>query len=126
MLLETAYELGAETRTNAEAVEVAEDCQSLCPASGEVLKADVTIGANGSHGICRAILQVSYLPPLVPTVLSVLTLGSNATDTTPYGYSGFVLDHLSAVQIIIKNGDVGGHPLYIATLLSLSHCTKAL
>jgi iron transport multicopper oxidase len=71
--------------------------------------------------------QVSYLPPLVPTVLSVLTLGSNATDTTPYGYSGFVLDHLSAVQIIIKNGDIGNHPLYVPTLvLSLYHCVKAL
>ncbi|KAN0107686.1 Fet3 protein [Russula decolorans] len=57
--------------------------------------------------------QVSYLPPLVPTVLSVLTLGSNATDTTPYGYSGFVLDHLSAVQIIIKNGDIGNHPFHL-------------
>lgn len=60
--------------------------------------------------------QVSYLPPLVPTVLSVLTLGSNATNATPYGYSGFVLDHLSAVQIIIKNGDVGNHPLYVQLL----------
>lgn len=56
MLLETARELGAETRTNAEVVEVAEDCRSVRLASGEVLKADVIIGADGSHGICRAIL----------------------------------------------------------------------
>jgi salicylate hydroxylase len=56
MLLETAHELGAETRTNAEVVEVAEDCRSVRLASGEVLKADVIIGADGSHGICRAIL----------------------------------------------------------------------
>jgi salicylate hydroxylase len=56
MLLETAHELGAETRTNAEVVEVAEDCRSVRLASGEVLKADVIIGADGSHGICRTIL----------------------------------------------------------------------
>jgi iron transport multicopper oxidase len=81
-----------------------------------------------TDGTNRAMFnQVSYLPPLVPTVLSVLTLGSNATDATPYGYSGFVLDHLSAVQIIIKNGDVGNHPLYVAThVLAPSHCTKDL
>jgi iron transport multicopper oxidase len=80
-----------------------------------------------TDGTNRAMFnQVSYLPPLVPTVLSVLTLGSNATDATPYGYSGLVLDHLSAVQIIIKNGDIGNHPLYVPTLvLSLYHCVKA-
>jgi salicylate hydroxylase len=49
MLLETARELGAETRTNAEVVEVAEDCRSVRLASGEVLKADVIIGADGSQ-----------------------------------------------------------------------------
>lgn len=66
-----------------------------------------------SDGTNRAMFnQVSYLAPLVPTTLSVLTLGSNATNSTAYGYSGFVLDHLSAIQIILKNGDVGNHPLY--------------
>jgi hypothetical protein len=56
MLLETARELGAVTRTNAEVVEVAENCRSVRLASGEVLKADLIIGADGSHGICRSIL----------------------------------------------------------------------
>jgi iron transport multicopper oxidase len=62
--------------------------------------------------------QVTYNYPRVPTVLSVLTLGSNATDATAYGTGGFVLDHLSAVQIILKNGDVGKHPLYVSSCLS--------
>ena len=67
-----------------------------------------------SDGTNRAMFNlVSYLAPLVPTTLSVLTLGSNATNSTAYGYSGFVLDHLSATQIILKNGDVGNHPLYV-------------
>lgn len=107
---------------------------SLVPVVVEpMLPVDQTIELEVSFdtmtdGTNRAMFnQVSYLPPLVPTVLSVLTLGSNATDATPYGYSGFVLDHLSAVQIIIKNGDVGNHPLYGPTIaLSLYHCDNAL
>ena len=56
MMLETARELGAETRTNAQVVEVAADCRSVRLASGEVLEADIIIGADGSHGICRSII----------------------------------------------------------------------
>jgi iron transport multicopper oxidase len=69
-------------------------------------------------GTNRAMFNnVSYQIPLVPTVLSVLTLGSNATVPTAYGTGGIVLDHLSAVQIIVKNGDTGKHPLYVLLLL---------
>jgi salicylate hydroxylase len=57
MLLETARELGAETRTNAEVVEVAEDCRSVRLASGEVIKADIIIGADGSRGMCRSLVS---------------------------------------------------------------------
>lgn len=57
--------------------------------------------------------QITYNSPLVPTALSVLTLGPNATDVTAYGTTSFVLDHLSAVQIILKNGDAGKHPLCV-------------
>ncbi|KAH9979432.1 ferroxidase [Lactifluus volemus] len=65
-------------------------------------------------GTNRAMFNnVSYQIPLVPTVLSVLTLGSNATVPTAYGTGGIVLDHLSAVQIIVKNGDTGKHPFHI-------------
>jgi len=57
--------------------------------------------------------QITYNSPLVPTTLSVLTLGPNATDVTAYGTTSFILDHLSAVQIIVKNGDAGKHPLCV-------------
>jgi len=56
MLLETARELGAEIRTHAEVVEIAEDCRSLRLASGKVLEADVIIGADGSRGISRGLV----------------------------------------------------------------------
>lgn len=87
-----------------------------------MLPADRTIELEVSFntmtdGTNRAMFNlVSYHSPLVPTVLSVLTLGSNATDVTAYGTGGIVLDHLSAVEIILKNGDVGKHPLYVQLL----------
>jgi 2-polyprenyl-6-methoxyphenol hydroxylase-like FAD-dependent oxidoreductase len=62
MLLETARELGATTRTNAEVVEIAENCRSVRLATGEVIEADVIIGADGSQGMCRR-LVVSQDPP---------------------------------------------------------------
>jgi iron transport multicopper oxidase len=65
-----------------------------------------------TDGTNRAMFnEISYHPPLVPTVLSVLTLGSNATVATAYGPTSFVLPHLSAVQITLKNGDTNTHPL---------------
>jgi hypothetical protein len=84
-----------------------------------MLPVDRTIELEASFGTMtdgtnRAMFnQISYQSPLVPTVLSVLTLGSNATEATAYGTASIVLDHLSAVQIILKNGDVGKHPLYV-------------
>lgn len=67
-----------------------------------------------SDGTNRAMFnKVSYKPPLVPTVLSVLTLGSNATEVTAYGPASFVIDHLTALQITLKNGDTNAHPLYV-------------
>lgn len=65
-----------------------------------------------SDGTNRAMFnELSYHPPLVPSVLSVLTLGSNATVATAYGPTSFVLPHLSAVQITLNNSDTNIHPL---------------
>jgi len=58
-------------------------------------------------------VAVEPMLPLVPTVLSVLTLGSNATVATAYGPTSFILPHLSAVQITLKNGDSNTHPFHI-------------
>jgi iron transport multicopper oxidase len=51
--------------------------------------------------------------PLVPAVFSALSLGSNATVPSVYGPLSFVVDHLDVIDIVIKNGDVGKHPLYV-------------
>ena len=68
MLLETARELGAKTRTNAEVVDIAEDCRSVRLATGEVIEADVIIGADGSQGMCRR-LVVPQDPPKATGVM---------------------------------------------------------
>ena len=49
--------------------------------------------------------------PLVPTVFSELTLGSNATIQQAYGPLSVVLNHLEVIDIVIQNTDTGKHPL---------------
>jgi iron transport multicopper oxidase len=53
----------------------------------------------------------SYMWPLVPAVFSALTLGENATVERAYGPLSFVIAHGEVVDILLKNGDAGKHPL---------------
>jgi iron transport multicopper oxidase len=55
---------------------------------------------------------ITYNPPLVPAVVSAISLGSNATTAEAYGPLSFVVDQFDVVDIVIKNGDAGKHPLY--------------
>ena len=64
--------------------------------------------------------QVTYNSPLVPAVISALSMGENATNAAAYGPLSFVVDHFDVVDIVIKNGDVGKHPLLAAFLPSLN------
>lgn len=52
-----------------------------------------------------------YNSPIVPAIMSVLTLGENATAQEAYGPYSIMLNHLDVVDIVIKNGDKGSHPL---------------
>jgi iron transport multicopper oxidase len=54
---------------------------------------------------------VTYNSPKVPAILSALTLGDNATVAAAYGPQSFVLEHMDVVDIVVKNGDAGKHPL---------------
>ena len=53
----------------------------------------------------------TFVYPKVPTILSEFSLGENATVAQAYGPFSFVLDHLEAFDIVLKNGDSGKHPL---------------
>ncbi|KAJ6491361.1 Fet3 protein [Mycena vitilis] len=56
---------------------------------------------------------VTYNSPLVPAVLSAMTLGENATTASAYGPQSFVLEHMDVLDIVVKNGDAGKHPFHI-------------
>ncbi|KAH0834847.1 Fet3 protein [Lanmaoa asiatica] len=54
-----------------------------------------------------------YNSPIVPAIMSVLTLGENATAQEAYGPYSIMLDHLDVVDIVVKNGDKGSHPFHL-------------
>ncbi|KAF8838947.1 Fet3 protein [Paxillus ammoniavirescens] len=67
-----------------------------------------------NDGTNRAMFNgVVYNSPLVPAIMSTLTLGSNATVQGAYGPYSILLDHLEVVDIVIKNSDVGMHPFHL-------------
>jgi iron transport multicopper oxidase len=55
--------------------------------------------------------QITYNLPLVPAIFSELSLGSNATVADAYGPLSFVVNAMDVVDIVVKNGDRGKHPL---------------
>ncbi|KAL4905597.1 hypothetical protein BDW74DRAFT_185121 [Aspergillus multicolor] len=59
--------------------------------------------------------NISYTAPKVPTLYSVLSSGTLATNPTVYGeYTHpFVLNHNEVVQVILNNGDTGAHPFHL-------------
>jgi iron transport multicopper oxidase len=61
--------------------------------------------------------QVTFNFPVVPSVLSALTLGANATVAKAYGPLSFVVEYGDVVDLVVKNGDVGKHPLQVYFLL---------
>jgi iron transport multicopper oxidase len=57
--------------------------------------------------------MVSYTAPIVPSLLTALSVPANyTTQATVYGTSTnpFVLGHNNMVQLIVNNGDTGKHP----------------
>ncbi|SJL16155.1 related to iron transport multicopper oxidase [Armillaria ostoyae] len=57
--------------------------------------------------------QITYTSPLVPAMLSALSLGDNATVESAYTPLSFVVDYGDVVDITIKNGDAGKHPFHL-------------
>jgi hypothetical protein len=93
--------------------------EPMLPVS-QTLELEVSF-ATVSDGTNRAMLNgVSYVPPDLPPVLRAFELGADAMNPSAYGNSSFVIPHLTALEIVLKNGDTGGHPLYVK-LLSI-HC----
>ncbi|KAF1947444.1 hypothetical protein EJ02DRAFT_507888 [Clathrospora elynae] len=59
--------------------------------------------------------DVTYVSPKVPTLYTVLSTGSNATNPIIYGSNtnSFVLAQNEVVEIILNNDDPGKHPFHL-------------
>ncbi|KAG9311709.1 Fet3 protein [Chiua virens] len=67
-----------------------------------------------NDGTNRAMLNgYVYNPPIVPAIMSVLTLGDNATVQEAYGPYSIMLNHLDIVDIVVNNSDKQPHPFHL-------------
>ncbi|KIM52502.1 Ferroxidase [Scleroderma citrinum Foug A] len=67
-----------------------------------------------NDGTNRAMINdVVYNQPIVPAVLSELSLGQNATVQEAYGPYSYILDHLDVVDLLIQNTDTNHHPFHL-------------
>lgn len=81
------------------------------PVATKTIELEVTFDTMDDGTNHAMFNQITYNSPLVPAVFSSLTLGPNATVESAYGPLSFVVDHFEVVDIVIKNGDAGKHPL---------------
>jgi iron transport multicopper oxidase len=82
------------------------------PPATKTIELEVTFDTMNDGTNHAMFNQITYNSPLVPAVFSALSLGSNATTAEAYGPLSFVVDHLDVIDIVVKNGDAGKHPLY--------------
>jgi iron transport multicopper oxidase len=59
--------------------------------------------------------NITYTPPKVPILYTVMSAGNLATNSEIYGEftHPFVLNHNDVVQIVLNNGDTGTHPFHL-------------
>jgi iron transport multicopper oxidase len=59
--------------------------------------------------------QITYVPPIVPTLFTAMSSGNYTMDPAIYGtYSNpYVLKHNQMVEIVVNNGDAGKHPFHL-------------
>ncbi|KAK5962616.1 ferroxidase FET3 PWA37_005055 [Arxiozyma heterogenica] len=59
--------------------------------------------------------NITYLQPKVPTLMTALSAGDNATDAIVYGSNTntFVLEKDEIVEIVVNNLDTGVHPFHL-------------
>ncbi|KAF9260572.1 Fet3 protein [Marasmius fiardii PR-910] len=87
------------------------------PSATKTIELEVTFDTM-DDGTNRAMFnQVTFNSPNVPAVLSVLTLGSDATVQSAYGPLSFVVGEnegqFDVVDLVVKNGDAGKHPFHL-------------
>ena len=91
------------------------DHEKLLPDPDVTISLEVDM-ADLSDGINYAFFNnVTYVPPKVPTLYTVLSTGDLATDPAVYGVNTipYILPHLSVIEIVINNNDDGKHPFHL-------------
>lgn len=99
------------------------DDANLVPTDGEALYEDPAVSYaievkmdNLGDGVNYAFFNnVTFVRPKVPTLYTVLTSGSLATDPTVYGINTnpFILEHNQVVEVVLNNHDKGKHPFHL-------------
>lgn len=76
---------------------------------------DLTMDNLGDGANYAFFNGITYTKPKVPTVFSVLTTGSAASNATVYGTdtNPFVLNHGDIIDIVLNNDDTGKHPFHL-------------
>jgi iron transport multicopper oxidase len=72
-----------------------------------------TMSDGTNHGFFNNLV---YNQPVVPAIMSALSLGENATSQEAYGPYSFVVNHGDVVDLVVKNADTGHHPLCVVLL----------
>lgn len=59
--------------------------------------------------------NLTYVPQNVPTLMTVLSAGKDATNPLIYGANSIpqILNHNDIVEVVVNNFDDGGHPIHM-------------
>lgn len=88
---------------------------TLLPDADYTITIDVIMD-NLGNGVNYAFFNnISFTPPKVPTLLTVLSAGSSAGNVSVYGSNThtFVLQEDDVVDIVLNNLDTGTHPFHL-------------
>ncbi|KZT09779.1 FAD/NAD(P)-binding domain-containing protein [Laetiporus sulphureus 93-53] len=129
VMYNAAVTAGAKVRTDAEVVEIDAEQREVRLASGEVLSADVIIGADGERGICRR-LVLGRNERVVPSGMSLFDATYStklATETMPHDMLEIVNIEGNTVFMSFGNGCAAtGYPVVSAHLVLADDISKAL
>ncbi|WPH03356.1 Hypothetical protein R9X50_00623500 [Acrodontium crateriforme] len=92
-----------------------QDGMALYEKADQSILLDLKMADLGNGANYAFFNDVTYTPPVVPTLYSVLSTGANANNASIYGdyTNSFVLEKDQIVEIILNNNDGGKHPFHL-------------
>ncbi|KAK6458763.1 multicopper oxidase [Scheffersomyces xylosifermentans] len=89
--------------------------EKLLPDADVVINLDFTMEPLGDGVTYAAFNGISYVPPKVPTLMSVFSSGKYADNSQIYGSNtnSFVIQPNEVVDIVLNNMDPGKHPFHL-------------